>query len=561
MFKETKISSFFSVLAVFFTVLVVARLFHLQVIEGPKYKSFVKSQVESKIETTRNRGTIFDRDGEVLAQNKVVGSIYAFRKNIRNIDTFINQLEVNGIEVSKRVRDQLESNDGFIWIERHLDLELAEYLKSNITGLEYYKEEARHYPEGTSMSNLLGFTGIDNQGRGGIEYTLDSELAGDQVTVVSIKDSRGRLILFDDKSDAILPDSSVDLTVSAKLQAGVESILRNGAKNYGAKNGTAIALDVKTGEVVFAANVRDFNPHDYSGKERSHYNNMPFTYLFEPGSIFKTILFAFMQDKLLIDHQKKYNTSKMINLGGFTYTDTIYRPSLTPEEIYKYSSNIGIAKMVESVNKEAYHKFIVNAGFGEKTGIYGLREESGLVKPPKKWSQNSKTSMSIGYELLVTPIQIVNFYAAIGNNGVINTPKLIDKIEVKSRVVNPEVLSRRIMSESTSDYLLSLMVKTVKTGTGKNARSNIVDIAGKTGTSKKYDPRLKRYSDENYIATFAGVFPSNDPKIAMIVVYDSPSTSIYGGATSAHIFKQIAEYLAVELNLLNRSRVIIANVN
>lgn len=559
MFSSRAAVKVFTGFSVFIFVVVFARLFYLQVIEGKKYQNYVASQSNPHLSVFKDRGYIYDNEGRLLARNKSAGSLYAFRKNIPNRREFFNALERNGVKVSKKTKDALASSDSFVWIERQLDLAKAERLAKQIEGLEYFIEDARFYPQGTLMANVVGFTGADNIGRSGVEYFLNKELEGKKINVASIKDSRRKLILFEDKGDLAKPDAQVYLTISSRIQAGAEYLLREGAKKFGAKNGSVVAMDIKSGNIILSASVKSFNPHEYWKYPGYSWSNHGFNYVFEPGSIFKTVAFSYLYDYGKLNRNMLIDTSKKITIGKYTYSDTKYYGTLTVDEVFTHSSNIGMTQLIRGEDKKSFHDFLIKSGFGAKTGIYGANEESGVVKSEANWSKTSLTSMAIGYEVLVTPLQVVRFYAAIANNGVMANPKLISKIVRDNEIKIPEHIEERVISPETASYMLDLMRQTVETGTGVNAKTRLTKVAGKTGTARVYDNSAGEYSMNNYSASFAGVFPAEDPKIAMIVVYESPKSSIYGGSTAANIFRQIAEFVSTEKGYFEPDIKVVAN--
>lgn len=546
MFGDKAVLKIFTAFGIFVSVLVGVRLFHLQVIEGDRYKKFIASQINQNLKISSNRGYIYDNDGNLLAGNKKTASLYAFRKNIGDKARFYSSLNKNGINVSSKAKKSLAKTDSFTWIARRIDVAKADGLAKSVPGLEYFKEEGRFYPQGTLMANLIGFTGVDNEGLSGVEYTLNKELEGKTVTIAAMRDSRGNRIMFDDKSDIVKPDTEVYLTVSSRLQAAAEYLLREGAEKFGAKNGSAVAMDISTGEILLNANVSSFDPEKYWKYPQKVWKNHGFSYVYEPGSIFKTVSFGFLKEKGLLDQNKKIDTSKKVTIAGYTYSDTKDYGVLSVDEVFTHSSNIGTATLARQVKNKDFYDYLKKCGFGTKTGLYGAGEESGLLKDYSQWSKTSRTSIAIGYEVMVTPLQMVRFYAAIANKGIMVNPKIISKIVMENEVRIPENEEERIMKPETAAYLLKLMGETVEKGTGTKARTVLTKVAGKTGTASIYDASLRRYSKRDYSASFAGVFPAENPKVAMIVVYESPTSSIYGGSTAADVFRRIAEFVSTE---------------
>ncbi len=563
MFKSSTIIKLFSVFSFVIFGIVVIKLFYLQVIKGDEYSELVERQSDPHLTVLTDRGYIYDKEGRLLAVNKSAGSLFAYRKNIPNKYEFFKALEENGISVSLKTKKSLKETDSFTWIARQIDLEKAVNLAEKIKGLEYFVEDARFYPQGSLMANIVGFTGSDNIGRSGIEHFLNDRLEGRKVNIAGLKDSRRKIILFEDKGEIAKADTRVYLTLSSRIQAGAEYILWDGAKNFGAKNGSVVAMDIKTGDIILSANVNGFNPHTYWKYPPANWSNHGFNYVFEPGSTFKTIAFSYLHNANKLDRNRLIDTSKKITIGKYTYSDTKYYGTLTVDEVFTHSSNIGMTQLIrgENKNRQEFYDFLVKSGFGEKTGIFGASEEAGIVKPVSSWSKTSLTSIAIGYEVLVTPLQIVRFYAAIANGGVMVNPKIVSKIVKGNNTAIPAHEEQQIVSQETAAYMLDLMRETVEAGTGKKAKTQLTRIAGKTGTARVYDHRAGAYSTQNYSASFAGVFPAEDPKVAMIVVYESPRSSIYGGATAANVFRQIAEFISTEKHYFDPEIKVVANEN
>lgn len=559
MFGDKAVYKIFAAFGIFIFIVVSVRLFHLQVIEGARYKKFISSQINQNLSVSSNRGNIYDKDGVLLAGNKKTASLFAFRKNIGDKARFFATLSKNGISVNDKSRKSLAKTDSFTWVARRVDIHKADDLVSKVAGLEYFKEDGRFYPQGSLMANVIGFTGVDNEGLSGVEYNLNKELAGKTVTIASMRDSRGNRILFDDKSDVLKPNAEVYLTISSRLQAAAEYLLRDGAKKFGAKNGSVLAMDIATGEILLDASVQSFNPHEYWKYGESVWKNHAFSYVYEPGSIFKAAAFGFLKEQGLLNGKKTVDTSKKLTIAGYTYSDTKDYGVLTVDKVFTHSSNIGMVRLAQNINNKDFYTYLKKCGFGSKTGMYGAPEESGLLKDHSVWSKTTRTSIAIGYEVMVTPLQIVRFYGAIANGGIMVNPKIISKIVTDDEIRKVEHKEERVLKAETAAYVMDLMKKTVEEGTGNRAKTLITKVAGKTGTASIYDASLRKYSKQNYSASFAGVFPAENPKVAMIVVYESPTTSIYGGSTAADVFRRVAEFVSTEMKYIEPSLRVVAN--
>jgi cell division protein FtsI (penicillin-binding protein 3) len=531
----------FSALGAAFVAVSFVRLFYLQILRYDFYDRLVTAQSTARISFTKDRGQIFDRAGRALAVNRKTASVYLFGKNIDNAEELINSLKAGGVNIGTLTEARIREKSNFIWIERRISIAEAEKLKEKVTAVNYVLEDARLYPEGKMLAGILGTTGVDNQGLSGVEYFKERTLRGKVIPANIVRDSRDKLIIFDDAPLKTEPDSAVYLTVDTELQATVDRLLAQDMAEYKASRAIAVAVDVKTGAVLISSGL--------SVKNDEADKNFMATYLFEPGSIFKGISFGYLIDKGLYRAGDKVDTSKPVDLYGHKIKDVYTYNSLTQQDVFVKSSNTGTVQLTRNVGSEAFYKFMLRCGFGRKTGIDGVSEEAGMLREPKNWSGLSLASLSIGQEIMVTPIQIARYYAAVGNAGIAVKPRIIGKYVENDREYIVKTESEEIMSAQTAATLLNLMVTVVDRGSGRRAKSEIVKIGGKTGTAQKTDPHTKRYSDTDYIASFAGLFPANDPKVAMVVIFDSPRSSIYGGETGAVSFRRIAEQIAFHYSL------------
>ncbi len=530
----------------FICTLVVIRLAYLQIIKYNYYAELSKNQVEKTIEITNNRGIIYDKKGNILASKKAGASIFLYGKEVPDYITFKNALRKAGIYMNMGEIKSLAQSSGFRWIKRGIDLSEAYTLKENYPDIGIIKHEMRFYPKRTLAADIIGFTGIDNQGLYGVEYRLDSILKLKKTTFSALRDSRGNLISLEDRADYDI-EKKIYLTIDSQIQRVAEIVLQNDTLAYGAKLGFAAAIDVYTGDIIFSASFPAFDLNKYYNYSRSLWKNKLSQFLFEPGSIFKPIVFSYLiENGLINENEKIYCENGSYRIASHTFNDVHQYSDLKIYDVVVYSSNIGMVKLAKRINVENFYNYLTQAGFGRKTNVYGLSEESGFIRPVKDWSKLSKYSLAIGQELLVTPLQILRFYAAIANDGFIVKPRIISRIDPDGYFDSEY---KRIFSSNTSRLLKGILKEVVIRGTGKNARVPVFDIAGKTGTAQKFEIEQKRYSAHDYIASFVGFFPTENPRYAMIVLYDSPRKSIYGGGTAAKTYKKIAEQIAIIENI------------
>lgn len=550
MSNDTGRITFFSFIAFLALGALIFRVAYLQLWQGSFFTEYAGRQAKGVIESTRGRGYIRDVNGAPLALNKKSASMYVFAGELNDRKAFVKRLKKSGMKLSRSTESRILKNSGFVWIERNMDIEDAERVKKQVPSVEYLLEEQRLYPERKLAASVIGFTGIDNKGLGGLEHRYEKILQGHKLQLLGLKDSRGKRIIFEDTRKEKEIDTQLYLTIDKYLQGLSEEVLREDTARFSAKRGIAVAMDAYTGDILFAASSGGFDPNEYGRYPKSEWKNYTAGFLFEPGSIFKPVLFS-----QLID-QKNLNIREMVNcengsyrLYGYEIKDVHPYSILTARQILMKSSNIGTMKLSDKITKGEFYNFLAKSGFGQKTGIQGLGEESGLLRSVKEWSGLSKPSLSIGQEVMVTPLQVVRFYSAIANGGRLIKPNIVSKVENGGNIYRPKFEQTRIFSEETAKMMQSLLHDVVTDGTGSNAKSDFIEIAGKTGTGQRIDRSTGTYSENDYVASFAGVFPADNPRIAMIVLYESPKTSIYGGSTAAHTFKMLAEQLSMHLGI------------
>lgn len=522
------------------------RLVYLQVYKHEDMNRHAKSQSIKSVAIYENRGPIFDRSGKHLAVNKKNASLYVYGSEID--DPYRIKLILNdyGLKMHDRNYNNLRKKKGFIWIKRNIDVEKAEAITRRYPYINFVLEENRFYPEGENLAKIVGFTGVDNQGLHGIEFSMDDVLRGKKKKLIYLRDSRNRPILLKDKEFISDSTSSVQLTIDKNMQKTASIILKKDMKRFGASKGFAAGMDVKTGEILFSTSFPSYIPENFQDFPKEYWRSMLTNYLFEPGSIFKAFTFGFLLENKLFAPGKEVDceNGKYV-VYNHVFNDVHKYEKLSSEEVFLKSSNIGTIKLMESVSNKRFYEFLNKTGIGQPIEIEGIPSESGILRAPDKWSGLSRPSISIGQEVLVTPLHILSYYAAIANDGVLVRPSVIKAVKHGNKAHELYIEKKRILNKDTAKQLQYLLRKAVTEGTGQNALSDYLPIAAKTGTAQKYDIRRNAYSYRDYVASFVGFFPYTSPEIAMIVVYDSPKKSIYGGSTAAFTFKSIAEQIMI----------------
>lgn len=535
-----------------FILSIVLRLLYLQVYQHDFYSDIAKNQSSFTVKINQNRGTIKDGKGEVLAENIHTASLYVNANKLQNPAEFILKIKSSGLSISSKYSKSILNRNNFVWLARGVDIKRAESISKIDENIGYVVHEKRFYPQGSTVGKLLGFTGIDNQGLEGVEGYFDKKLEGDEVKLSFFRDSRGKTIVFEDRIEKTENHDSIYLSIDSNLQKTLFYILKSDVERFEAKSGLAAAMNVHTGEILFSVSYPTFDPNNYQQYNKNLWKDGLFNYIFEPGSILKGVTFS------ILSETGKLNLSKKVNCenGSYKVYDHVFNDvhkygTITSEEVFSNSSNIGTIKLAEELDNKVFHDYLKRFGFGQQIKITGAFTEAGYLRNSKDWSGLSKPSISIGQEILVTPLQVLQFYSAIANGGYKITPQIL-----KSENTTKE----KILSDNTVATMQRLLRKVVLEGTGTNANSTFFGIAGKTGTAQKFDKTTNSYSQKDYNAGFVGFFPTEAPRFAMIVIYDSPRKSIYGGSTSAHTFRKMAEQIGIKYGF-GIQKVAVNNVN
>ncbi len=561
---------------IFFAVLFVAlvsRAFQLQILSGEALKAKAEKQHTRILEFQTERGHIFDRNGKVLAASLMVDSVYADPSRIKNRKKVSAKLSsILGIN-KKKINKNILKYKRFCWIARKISPEQSRRIKSmNMDGVYLIKEPKRFYTNKGSAGHLLGFVGMDSDGLGGLELKYNRYLKGAIRKVSWGKDARGNRFYMG-SSSANKEESggcNLILTIDSRIQHIVELQLREATERAGAKGGIAIVMNPGTGEILAIANEPGFNPTvftQYSGEMRK---NKIVTDCFDPGSIFKPFVAAAALEEEIVEDGEEINCEN----GAYLVGNKIIHDAqgekfdrLTIREILKYSSNIGSVKVAERLGKERFYQYMRKFGFGSRTGINLPGEASGILRKPQYWTDVDFATMAFGQGVSVTAIQMITAMSAIANQGVLMKPYVVrGLVDKKGRVIEeftPTVVEK-VISPLTAQRVTSFLTDVVgdEGGTGKNARIVNVSVAGKTGTSQKFDFNAGRYSSDKVLASFIGFFPAENPQIIILVVLDEPETKRWGGQTAAPVFRNISEQILRRFNRSIGEREFIAeNIN
>ena len=544
-------------LLAFFLVLFIAlgsRAFQLQILSSKALKARAEKQHTQALQLQPDRGIIFDRNGEKLAATIMADSVCADPSKIDNPGDAAKALaSVLGTDKTL-IQKKLSGTKNFCWIARRIAPEQVDRVQElGIEGIFIVKEPKRFYPSGELAGHLIGFVGSDANGLEGLELKYDQQLKGSPEKLFWTRDAKGkRLYPRVEKPETGQKENyNLVLTIDSRIQHLVESNLKAAVKSKGAKGGFAIVMDPRTGEILALANEMGFDPNNFSTVDPGTGKNKAITDCFDPGSTFKPFLAAAALEEGVVKETDLFNCEN----GNYRVADRVIHEAqrkrhgtLSFREILKYSSNIGSVKVAEKLGKEKFYQYIRNFGFGAKTGIDLPGEVSGLLRPVESWTRVDAATIAFGQGISITAIQLISALSAIANQGVLMKPfvvrGLMDRKGKLVQAYHPTAV-RRIVSPETAKRLTHIMTDVVgaEDGTGKQARIVNVAVAGKTGTSQKFDFTRHVYSSERVKTSFMGFFPSDDPQVAILVILDEPQRDKWGGVAAAPVFREIGEQI------------------
>lgn len=559
------------VVGIFFIV-VGLRIIQIQIVESEKYRKIAQKQYQSKVVLPAPRGILYDRNGNILASNATYVSFAADPMlAAEDAQAIANKFSKAFGKHKNYYLNELKSDSRFVWLERFVD---AKYIREidlkNLNGVVVRREPKRLYFNDQIAGQLMGSTNIDNVGLAGIEKQFDKELKGTDGYVVFQRDGLGRARPSVDYP-RVEPKkgNNIYLTIDLKLQVIAEKALKKGIEDNKAEGGIVVVLQPRTGEVLAIAQYPSINPNYFGKYEKEHQRLRAATDLFEPGSVFKIVTASAALENHLVKPEKKFFAEKGVYIVPVTskktrkIIDSHKSEWITFQEAMEISSNIVMAKVSDIIGCERFYKMARDFGFGIATNIDFPGELNGTLKKPIDWWSTSLNTLSYGYEVGATPLQIACAYAAVANNGILMRPHLLKKeTDAYDQIVrtSQQQQIRSVISPETAEVLTSLLEGVIERGTGTLVKIPGVRIAGKTGTSKKYVDG--EYEKGNYVASFVGFFPVDDPKIVCLVMIDKPQAGeYYGGKVSAPIFKAITEQIINTTDVLSKTKSVFAKKN
>ena len=544
------------------------RLVHLQVTKHEWLKERAEGQRQDIKRSKSPRGTIFDRNERALAMSVRVNTLYADPSKIEDTKiaakTIAKVLNVKESELSKQLAEGKANEKRFVPLAKGLDdesfqrinkaLEDSSVRKADLpkfNGLHWREDQKRSYPYQTLAAHIIGFSNAEGVGQAGIEQSQNDILFGSVIRRMQERDRLGRV--YDETVSEKEPPKDIVLTISTPIQYMTEQALEKAVRASNAKSGIAVVIDNKTGEILAMANCPSFDPNKLNDITADNLSNAAIQGVYSPGSAFKLVTYSSALERKLISPDAEIDSGNgTIEVAKHKFTDSHAIGRVTYAKALAQSSNVCAIKTGMRVGKEGFYQTLKNFGFGKVTGVELPAETAGIVRNPDRWNGDSLASMSIGYEIGVSALQMATAFATIANNGVRIQPHIIKEIrqsdEKTVSVAQPE--KTQVVSAETARDMRIMLRQVVVAGTARRAQLNGYTSAGKTGTAWKFDEKLKKVDSAKYVSSLIGFAPAENPAVTIAVVMDEPKVGGRdGGQVAGPVFREIAQQILPELNV------------
>jgi cell division protein FtsI (penicillin-binding protein 3) len=525
-------------------ILVVFRLIDLMILDHESMARRARIQYTQGEHIPARRGNIYDRNGSELAVSLERKSVYCNPDEVKDPARTVRLLyRITGKKKGELLR-KVKAEKKFVWLARKIDPAKAEKIEElRLKGIWMLPDTQRFYPKRRLAAHVIGFVDIDNKGKEGVESRYDRYLRSQARRVALMRDARGNILYTGEFLDTETED--IVLTIDEGLQSITESEILKAVKKWHPRAATAIMMNPYNGEILALANRPTFDPNNPGRYPAYSRRNRAITDLYEPGSTFKIVMAASALEEGVATLYSRVDCSEgYVEVGGRKIRDIHKLGKITLKEVIQKSSNVGAVKMALKLGPQRLYRYMRLLGFGERTGIDLTGESPGIVKPPQRWSGTTIGAVAIGYEVMVTPLQVLRAYATVANGGFLVRPHVVrEVISPEGKIISrndPE--ARRVISRKTA-LLLREALKAVVSDDG-TAPSASVDgnlVAGKTGTTRLLDKKTGRYSREAFVSSFVGMVPADNPEFVLIVVIWEPKGKYYGGEVAAPVFRAIAE--------------------
>lgn len=542
-------------------IVIIAKVFYIEVIDYKKLNSLASGLWSRNLPIEADRGNIYTVDGEVIAGNLTTTSLVFIPNQIKNKDLVAEKIsEILDVPKSK-IEEHLYKKSMMERVHpegRRLSYEIADKIENlHFDGVYLLKESKRYYPHNEMLSHVLGYVGIDNQGLSGLELEYDDILTGEYGSIQYFSDAKGNNL--ERNSVYVEPEDGLDiyLTVNYDIQSSIERELDNIVLKYNPEGAWAIAMDPNTGEILGMSSRPNFNPNSYKDYDTETINrNMAIWASYEPGSTFKILTLSAAVNEGKVDLLKDtFYDGGSVNVGGARIKCWKHggHGSQTFLEVVQNSCNPGFVELGNRLGKETLFDYINKFGYGRKTGIDLNGEATGILFSLDKVGPVELATMAFGQGVSVTALQQVVAVSAAINGGTLYKPYIVKRVAYHEngqiiKDVKPTIVRDNIVTKDTSEKVRMTLESVVSLGTGRNAYIDGYRVGGKTGTAQKVNNGI--YMQGNYIVSFIGFLPANDPKIVVYLAIDNPKgVTQYGGTVSAPIVKNIMEDAITSLNI------------
>lgn len=526
---------------------IAGRAVYLQVFCGDMLASKASGEYKRTYVASGKRGTIYDRNHTELAVTVDAMSIGLHPSRVPNADEVAPEL-AKALNMKKSaIKRKLASRSPFVWLKRTVTAEEAEAVRQiglQPKALQFVSEQKRVYPNNSLAAQLVGFTGIDGNGLEGIEYSWDEELKGGSFSRTVLMDAKQRHLDAGEGTTGSADGNDVILTIDGAIQYIAETALESAVVDSGAASGMAVVMDPNTGEMLAMANYPFFDLNDFGHYSRAVWRNRVVADAFEPGSVMKVFLAAgAIESGLCTPDSVFFCEDGRYQIHGHFVHDSKKYGKLTMREIIKISSNIGAVKIGEKIGRRNLWETLQRFGFDARPDIECPGTTEGQLSFYTQWTEIDTGAIAFGQGVAVSAIQLVTAVSAIANGGLLVKPYVVSTVVTPDGHVarhRKQEIVRRVISEQTAAHLREMMAAvTTEGGTGVQAAIEGYTVCGKTGTAQKMN-KQGRYTDKDYISSFFGFAPGKNPRIAVLVVVDSPKKAYYASVVAAPAFRKIA---------------------
>lgn len=553
---------------------VALRLIHLQWYQADELARLATRQSEVVVEVPARPADIVDRNGKLLVGSITSQSLFIDPKYFKVEPDFIQELadavHLKFEDLSQRVDDYKDKR--FMWVKRRLSDDEVDHvlnLKWPKNSFGFREEFQRQYPQDELAAHVLGLRDIDGTAKAGVELSLDQLIRGKPGKRKLVKDARNRIVEVDySPEDAPRQFQAVQLTLDLAIQMFAERELEKLCEEWKPSAATVIVMEPRSGELLALASRPTYSPNDLRDVPEEAWKNQAISIVYEPGSTFKPFIVAWglQQKALTIDDTFNCHFGTYRMQGGREIRDVGKHGVLNVTDVLVKSSNIGMAQIGDRMKNEGLYAAVTRFGFGRPTGVELPGELSGILHPLEKWTSYSTGSIPMGQEIAVTPMQLAAAHCALANGGKLISPRVLkgvlgDGSEMDTtftvsmtdpHLATPPQIVTSTVDENIADWIIrEPMAEVVRRGTGLKARIPGYSVFGKTGTAQKYDPKTGGYSSKNFVVSFVGGAPVNDPKVIVLVVVDEPHTfqRVLGGKIAAPVAARILQRTLLHLRV------------